>query len=125
MPVAYIPVFVFVLLVLLWPVGALLVFKWILPASPGDTTEFSPDGYGSSSTEARADSRSSARFYVLASLFAIANVATIFLFSWALHYRARLANHSAADALVSMCAFLGILLIGYVWVYKKRALDWV
>jgi NADH:ubiquinone oxidoreductase subunit 3 (subunit A) len=29
-----------------------------------------------------------------------------------------------AFALVSMFVFLGILLVGYVWLYKKGALDW-
>jgi NADH:ubiquinone oxidoreductase subunit 3 (subunit A) len=27
--------------------------------------------------------------------------------------------------LTSMFVFLGILLVGYVWLYKKGALDWV
>jgi NADH-quinone oxidoreductase subunit A len=27
--------------------------------------------------------------------------------------------------LVTMLVFLGILLIGYVWLYRKGALDWV
>jgi NADH:ubiquinone oxidoreductase subunit 3 (subunit A) len=29
-----------------------------------------------------------------------------------------------AFALVSMFVFLGILLVGYAWLYKKGALDW-
>jgi NADH:ubiquinone oxidoreductase subunit 3 (subunit A) len=33
-------------------------------------------------------------------------------------------THMGLFALVSMCVFLGILLIGYVWLYKKGALEW-
>jgi NADH:ubiquinone oxidoreductase subunit 3 (subunit A) len=29
-----------------------------------------------------------------------------------------------AFALISMFVFLGILLVGYVWLYKKGAFDW-
>jgi len=29
-----------------------------------------------------------------------------------------------AFALISMFVFLGILLVGYIWLYKKGALDW-
>jgi NADH:ubiquinone oxidoreductase subunit 3 (subunit A) len=32
--------------------------------------------------------------------------------------------HMGAFALISMFVFLGILLVGYVWLYKKGALDW-
>jgi NADH:ubiquinone oxidoreductase subunit 3 (subunit A) len=30
-----------------------------------------------------------------------------------------------AYGLMTMVVFLGILLVGYVWLYKKGALDWV
>jgi len=51
-------------------------------------------------------------------------VETIFLFPWAILYRSWLAAHMGAFALISMFVFLGILLIGYIWLYKKGALDW-
>jgi NADH-quinone oxidoreductase subunit A len=53
------------------------------------------------------------------------NVETIFLFPWAILFRGWLAAHLAAFALLSMFVFLGILLVGYVWLYKKGALDLV
>jgi NADH-quinone oxidoreductase subunit A len=34
------------------------------------------------------------------------------------------AAHLGAFALISMLVFLGILLVGYAWIYKKGALDW-
>jgi len=48
------------------------------------------------------------------------DVEVIFLFPWAVKY-AELGLYG----LVTMFVFLGILLIGYVWIYKKGALEWV
>ena len=56
-------------------------------------------------------------------LFVVFDVETIFLFPWAVLFRGWIAQHLAAFALSSMFVFLGILLVGYVWLYKKGALD--
>jgi NADH-quinone oxidoreductase subunit A len=123
MPAAYIPVLIFALIVLSFPVLALLIFQLIRPASAGGAAKFQPYECGIP-PESNARGRYSARFYIIAMLFVIFDVETIFLFPWAILYRTWLADHLAAFALVSMFVFLGILLVGYVWLYKKGALDW-
>lgn len=72
--------------------------------------------------KAASDSRGryTVRFYIIAILFVIFDVETIFLFPWAVTYGAM-----GLYGLVSMFVFLGILIIGYIWLYKKGALDWV
>jgi NADH-quinone oxidoreductase subunit A len=57
-------------------------------------------------------------------LFVIFDVETMFLFPWAISFRGWVANHMGSFALISMFVFLGILLVGYIWLYKKGALDW-
>jgi NADH-quinone oxidoreductase subunit A len=52
-------------------------------------------------------------------LFVIFDVETMFLFPWAIQYKAL-----GVLGLLSMVVFLGILLVGYAWLYKKGALDW-
>jgi len=123
MPAAYIPVLIFALLVLSFPVLALLVFKLIRPESRGGPFKFLPYECGVP-PESNARGRYSARFYVVAMLFVIFDVETMFLFPWAILYRSWVAQHMGAFALLSMFVFLGILLVGYVWLYKKGALDW-
>ena len=75
--------------------------------------------------KAASDSRGryTVRFYIIAILFVIFDVETIFLFPWAVRYQTWLHEHLAAFALCSMLVFLGILLVGYIWLYKKGALD--
>jgi len=57
---------------------------------------------------------------VVAILFVIFDVETVFLFPWAIIYKKQL----ALFGLVEMLVFLGILIVGYVWIINKGALDW-
>jgi NADH-quinone oxidoreductase subunit A len=123
MPVAYIPVLIFALLVLSFPVLTLIVFKFIRPESRLGAAKFQPYECGIP-PESNARGRYSTRFYIVAMLFVIFDVETMFLFPWAILYRGWIAQHMAAFALFSMFVFLGILFVGYVWLYKKGALDW-
>jgi NADH-quinone oxidoreductase subunit A len=123
MPAAYIPVLIFALIVLSFPVVALLIFKLIRPESRGGPAKFQPYECGIPA-ETNARGRYSARFYVVAMLFVIFDVETMFLFPWAILYRGWVLMHLGAFALMSMVVFLGILLVGYLWLYKKGALDW-
>ena len=123
MPAAYIPILIFALIVLSFPVLALLVFQLIRPASRGGPAKFQPYECGIL-PESSARGRYSARYYVVAMLFVVFDVETMFLFPWAILYRSWVVAHMGAFALISMFVFLGILLIGYVWLYKKGALDW-
>jgi NADH-quinone oxidoreductase subunit A len=123
MPAAYIPVLIFALLVLSFPVVTLLVFQLIRPEPPGGPAKFLPYECGTPA-ESEAPGRYSSRFYVVAMLFVIFNVEIVFLFPWAILYRSWLAAHAGGYALISMFVFVGILLVGYIWLYKKGALDW-
>ncbi len=122
MPAAYIPLLLLSLLVLTFPVVTLVVFKYIRPGSRGGPAKFQPYECGIL-PETSARERYSARFYIIAMLFVIFEVEAIFLIPWAILFRSWLAQHLAAFALLSMFVFLGILLVGYGWLYKKGALD--
>ena len=59
------------------------------------------------------------RFYVIALIFLIFEVETVFLFPWALVYR-----DLGMFALVEMMIFLAILFVGYAYVWVRGDLDW-
>lgn len=68
------------------------------------------------------------RFYLIATLFILFDIEVIYLFPWALRFR-DLARPVAEGgqgwgALVAMGVFIGVLLIGYVHVWRKGALEW-
>jgi NADH-quinone oxidoreductase subunit A len=124
MPPAYIPLLLFSLLVLSFPVLVLAAFRFTRWGSKSGPRKVRP--YQSAiAPEGTARGRYSTGFFMIAVVFVVLNVVTIFLVLWAVMFRMWLAAHGAAFALSSMFVFLGILLIGYIWLSKKGALDLV
>ena len=120
---AYLPVLIYAALVVAFPAVTLIFAKLIRPASTSFGAKLRPYECGVP-PESDARGRYSVRFYVIAMLFLIFDVEIVFLIPWALLYRGWVALHQGLFALVSMLVFLGILLVGYLWLYKKGALEW-
>src|SRR5213593_1978608 len=116
--VQYLPIFLFMLLAFLFPIVTLLVARLIRPSTGGEG-KLAPYECGVD-PDSDARQRYAIRYYVVAILFVIFDVETIFLFPWAIIYKKQL----ALFGLVEMLVFLGILIVGYVWIIKKGALDW-
>jgi NADH-quinone oxidoreductase subunit A len=123
MPSAYIPVLIYAVLVIAFPAVTLVLAALIRPSSTSGGAKLKPYECGIP-PEGDARGRYSVRFYIVAMLFVIFDVETMFLIPWAILYKGWVAAHSGLFALVSMFVFLGILLVGYVWLYKKGALEW-
>src|SRR5262245_46818281 len=113
----YIPIFIFMALAFLFPVVTLLVARLIRPQSGGEGKLMPYECGVDPDWDAR--QRCAIRCYVDGIRFVSFDVETIFLFPWAIIYR-KLALFGLAEMLV----FLGILIVGYVWIIKKGALDW-
>jgi len=121
---AYIPVLLYAVLVMAFPAVTLVLAKYIRPSSTSYGDKLKPYECGIP-PESDARGRYSVRFYIVAMLFVIFDVETMFLIPWAILYKGWVAMHQGIFALVSMVVFLGILLAGYLWLYKKGALEWV
>jgi len=119
MPPAYIPVLIFAALAAAFPAVTLVIFQLIRPSSGAVGAKLKPYECGIPA-ESDARGRYSVRFYIVAILFVIFDVETVFLFPWAVEYRAL-----GVNGLISMFVFLGILIVGYVWLYRKGALEWL
>ncbi len=63
--------------------------------------------------------RFSVRFYIVAMLFLVFDVEVVFLFPWAIIY-----DKLAVFGLVEMLVFIGILVVGYYYAWRKGALEW-
>ena len=59
------------------------------------------------------------RYYLLAILFIIFDLEIAFLFPWAVVF-----ERIGLIALVEMALFLGLLVIGFIYIWKKGALEW-
>jgi len=118
MPSRYIPILIYAILAAAFPAVTLIIFKFIRPDSTSAGAKLKPYECGIP-PESDARGRYSVRFYIVAILFVIFDVETIFLFPWAVQF-----NTLGLYGLVTMFVFLGILIIGYIWLYKKGALEW-
>ncbi len=63
------------------------------------------------------------RFYLVSILFIIFDLEVAFLFPWAVALM-KLPHHTAVFAFWSMMGFLGVLTVGFVYEWKKGALEW-
>src|ERR1700744_726801 len=118
MPQNYVPIFIFALVAFLFAAGTLAIFTLLRPKNPSNT-KLMPYECGITPFD-NARGRYTVRFYLVAILFVVFDVETVFLFPWAVQFRAL-----AWFGVIEMMVFLGILIVGYVWVWKKGALEWI
>lgn len=64
------------------------------------------------------------KFYLVALFFIIFDIEVVFLFPWAVQFREQLINGNGLLFFGEMLAFLGLLTLGLVYVWKRGALDW-
>ena len=70
--------------------------------------------------------RFSVKFYLIAMIFILFDIEVIFLVPWAAVFKGLAAQSSAMRWFVylEMMVFVGLLLVGYIYVVKKGAFDW-
>jgi len=70
----------------------------------------------------QAHHRFSVKFYLVAMLFILFDIETIFFYPWAVIFRESL-QHGLL-LLVEMGTFVGVLLVGFIFIWKKGVLEW-
>ncbi|MCI0920604.1 NADH-quinone oxidoreductase subunit A [Sphingobacterium rhinopitheci] len=61
----------------------------------------------------------SIKYFLVAILFVIFDVEVIFMYPWAVNFR-----EFGFEGLIQMLIFMGMLLLGFIYVIKKKALNW-
>jgi len=114
---SYLPIVLFLIVAAAFPGVALFVLRAVRPRVY-DAQKMMPYECGIDPIRDARD-RFSVRFYIIAMLFLIFDVETIFLLPWAITY-----DRLAVFGLVEMLIFIGILVVGYYYAWRKGALDW-
>lgn len=117
MPIEYLPILILIVLAAVFAFIALAVPSLLGPKRP---TQTKLDRYESGIvpyTDARR--RFPVQYYVIAVLFILFDIEVIFLYPWAVMLR-----QLKLFGLVEMGVFLLILVVGYVFVWRKGALEW-
>ncbi len=116
-----------------WPVMVFFVFAVIFPVLPIVLGRFlRPSLYGKDKMRpyecgidpvTDAHDRFTVRYYIVAMLFLIFDVETIFLLPWAVIFMGDDFSFTRF-ALIEMFVFIGILIVGYYYAWRKGALEW-
>lgn len=115
---SYLPIFVFVLIAVLFLAASLIAARLLRHGGSGRTSR-EPYECGNEAVSLAHDHRFSIRYYLIAVLFVVFDVETVFLFPWAVMF-----DKLALFGFIEMMIFLAILVVGYVYVWKRGALNW-
>ena len=113
----YFPVLLFIMVAVAIGVVPMVLGKLLGPSRP-DPEKLSPYECG---FEAFEDARMKfdVRYYLVAILFILFDLEIAFLFPWAV-----VLNEIGLFGFLSMMVFLAILVVGFVYEWKKGALEW-
>lgn len=113
----YFPILLFILVGIAVGVAPIVLGKVVAPSRP-DSEKNSPYECG---FEAFEDARMKfdVRYYLVAILFILFDLEIAFLFPWAVSL-----HDIGASGFWAMMMFLGILVVGFLYEWKKGALDW-
>ncbi|WP_165041539.1 NADH-quinone oxidoreductase subunit A [Dysgonomonas sp. ZJ709] len=59
------------------------------------------------------------KYFLVAILFVLFDIEIIFMYPWAVNFKA-----IGIDGLIKMGTFIGLLLVGYLYIVKRKALEW-
>lgn len=115
----YIPVLIFFIIIALFVIGA---FAFAIIFRPKDK-KFSPEKHETyecgEDPEGIAWIRFNVGYYLVALIFILFDVETVFLFPWALTLK-----KLGLIVFIEMIIFIGILFLGWIYAYKKGDLEW-
>src|SRR5436309_14059587 len=114
----YLPVFVLAVLAFVFAVASLAASSMLRPHRP-NPVKLSPYECGNDPVRLPRGERFSVKFYVVAMLFIIFDIETIFLFPWAVTFR-----QLGLFGLGEMAVFIGLVFVAYVYIWQKGGLEW-
>jgi NADH-quinone oxidoreductase subunit A len=117
-PGSFAPVVILAALALAFAVASLFASTLLRPRHP-TAAKSSPYECGIEPTRLPRSERFPVKFYVVAMLFIIFDIETIFLFPWAVAYR-----RLGVFGLGEMAVFIGLVFVAYLYVWQKGGLEW-
>jgi NADH-quinone oxidoreductase subunit A len=117
MPSAYLPILIFLMVATAFGIGALLIGEIFRLKRPYSDKLMPYESGNPPVGEPRY--RFSVKFYIIAMLFVVFDVEAIFLYPWAVVF-----DKIGLYAFFEMFVFIVILLVGYIYAWKKGAFIW-
>jgi len=114
----YLPILIAAILAAALPLATIFIARALQTSRPSEV-KGEPYESGIRPSTVAFDTRFSVRYFLIAVLFVVFDVETIFLFPWAIQF-----HRLGLFGLVEMVIFLVILVLGYLYCWKRKALDW-
>ena len=113
----YIPILMLMVVAVAIATGMIVASRFLGPPKRGGTN-LEPYECGMTPIGG-ARVRFSVKFYLIAMLFILFDVEAIFLYPWAVVHR-----YLGLFGLVEMAVFITILVVGYIYIWKRGAFEW-
>lgn len=113
----YVIVAIFIIFGILLPIVALTLGRALRPNRPSEEKLTTYESGNEPTAESRI--RFNIRYYLFALMFVIFDVETVFLYPWAVAY-----HRLGLFALVEMLIFIALLVVGLIYAWKKKVLQW-
>ena len=114
---AYLPILVLVIIAVCFGMGS-LIFSTLIGQKKPSTIKLAPYECGCEPV-GTARERFSIKFYLIAMLFILFDIEAVFLYPWSVIFK-----RLGMFGLMELGVFIAILFVGYVYVWKKGALEW-
>ncbi|MDI3256877.1 MAG: NADH-quinone oxidoreductase subunit A [Kyrpidia sp.] len=114
---SYLFVVIFIVIAIGLPVVALALGGWLRPANPYQE-KLEPYESGAEPVGS-AHVRYNARYYLFALLFVVFDVEILFLYPWAVAF-----HELGLFGLIEALIFMAMLVIGLVYAWRKKVLEW-
>ena len=114
---AYLPILVLVIIAVCFGMGS-LIFSTLIGQKKPSKVKLAPYECGCEPVGS-ARERFSIKFYLIAMLFILFDIEAVFLYPWSVIFK-----RLGMFGLMEMGVFIAILFVGYVYVWKKGALEW-
>jgi NADH-quinone oxidoreductase subunit A len=101
---------------------SMLLISWLFGRVRQTTLDTRPYECGMDPYEPARRHRFSVHFYLVAMLFILFDIEAAYMVPWAVTFRSFAADRMFV--LGEMAVFLGILVLGFVYLWKRRALEW-
>ena len=118
MSTGYVPIVVLGAVAALFAILSIVASALLRPRRP-TVAKTEPYESGVRPVRLPAGERFHVKFYVVAMLFIIFDIETIFLFPWAVSFRSL-----GLFGLIEMAVFIGLVFIAYVYIWRKGGFDW-
>lgn len=113
----YIPIGIMIVLAVVFGLVLVNINKWIGPSKPNEEKLSTYESGMEPVKSAR--ERFSVKFYLVAMLFIVFDIEIVFMYPWAVTFR-----ELGMFGLIEMLIFIGVLLVGFVYIWRKGALRW-